>query len=104
MPGFGYHRCYLEPTAGSLKELVPGKAIYVVVASGGDTTPDGHFATPVQMAYLLEDGKLVGRLPELNIGGNFYDLLGKDYLGAVNGDLVKEDGLLCAVRMDVEQA
>ena len=53
---------------------------------------------------ILEDGKLVGRLPELNIGGNFYDLLGKDYLGAVNGDLVKEDGLLCAVRMDVEQA
>ena len=42
--------------------------------------------------------------PELNIGGNFYDLLGKDYLGAVNGDLVKEDGLLCAVRMDVERA
>lgn len=42
--------------------------------------------------------------PELNIGGNFYDLLGKDYLGALNGDLVKEDGLLCAVRMDVEQA
>lgn len=42
--------------------------------------------------------------PELNIGGNFYGLLGKDYLGAVNGDFVKEDGLLCAVRMDVEQA
>lgn len=104
VPGFGYHRCYLEPTAGSLKELVPGKAIYVVVASGGDTTPDGHFATPVQMACLLEDGKLVGRLPELNIGGDFYDMLGKDYLGAVNGDLVKEDGLLCAVRMNVEQA
>ena len=41
---------------------------------------------------------------ELNIGGNFYDLLGKDYLGAVNGDFVKEDGLLCAVWMDVEQA
>ena len=35
---------------------------------------------------ILEDGKLVGRLPELNTGGNFYD------------------GLLCAVRMDVEQA
>ena len=104
VPSFGYHRCYLEPTAGSLKELVPGKAIYVVVASGGDTTPDGHFATPVQMAYLLEDGKLVGRLPELNIGGDFYDMLGKDYLGAVNGDVVKEDGLLCAVRMDVEKA
>lgn len=104
VPSFGYHRCYLEPTAQSLKELVPGKAIYVVVASGGDTTPDGHFATPVQMAYLLEDGKLVGRLPELNIGGDFYDLLGKDYLGTVQGDLVKEDGLLCAVRMDVEQA
>ena len=104
VPGFGYHQCYLEPTAGSLKELVPGKAIYVVVASGGDTTPDGHFATPVQMAYLLEDGKLVGLLPELKTVGNYYELLSKDNLCAVKGDLVNEDVLMIAIRMDVEQA
>ena len=67
-------------------------------------TEDRSCTSIAYQGGILEDGKLVGRLPELNIGGNFYDLLGKDYLGAVNVDLVKEDGLLCAVRMDVEQA
>ena len=70
------------------------------MASGGDTTPDGHFATPVQMAYLMEDGRLVGRLPELNISGSFFDLLGSDYIGSVYGD-PHPQSMLCAATMDV---
>lgn len=100
VPGLGFHRFYVDPTAEHLRDLVPGKAVYVAMASGGDTTPDGHFATPVQMAYLMENGKLIGRLPELNIGGNFFDLLGKDYLGAVHNEPMNGD-ILCAVTMDV---
>ena len=100
LPSLGFHRFYVDPTAEHLRGLVPGKAVYVVMAEGGDTTPDGHFATPVQMAYLMEGGKLVGRLPELNIGGNFFDLLGADFLGAVHNEPMTGD-LLCAVNMDV---
>ena len=103
VPGFGFHGFYLEPTAKSLKELVSGKAIYVVLASGGDMTPDGHFATPVQMAYLMEDGRLVGRLPELNVSGDFFNLLGKDYIGAVSGEPL-DDSRMCAVMMDVARS
>lgn len=100
VPSLGFHRFYADPTAEHLRDLVPGKAVYVVLASGGDTTPDGHFATPVQMAYLIEGGKLVGRLPEVNIGGNFFDLLGPDFLGAVHNE-PRHGDLLCAVTMDV---
>lgn len=100
VPSLGFHRFYVDPTAEHLRDLVPGKAVYVVLASGGDTTPDGHFATPVQMSYLMEGGKLVGRLPELNVGGNFFDLLGNDFLGAVHNEPMTGD-LLCAVSMDV---
>lgn len=100
VPSLGFNRFYLDPTAQSLRELAPGRAVYVVMASGGDATPDGHFATPVQMAYLMEDGELVGRLPDLNISGSFYDMLGKDYLGAVLAGL-KPGYLQCAVTMDV---
>lgn len=102
VPSLGFNRFYVDPTAPDLAALVPGKAIYVVMASGGDTTPSGHFATPVQMAYLMENGKLVGRLPELNISGDFFDLLGKDYIGACAGDPLP-DCLLCAVNMDVKK-
>ena len=103
VPGIGFHRFWLDPTAKSLRELVPGKAVYVAVASGGDATPDGHFATPVQLAYLLEDGEFVGRLPSLNISGSFFDMLGKDYLGAVHGE-PQEHNILSAIVMDVEKA
>ncbi len=70
------------------------------MAGGGDMTPGGHFATPVQMSYLIEDGKLVGRLPDLNISGNFYDLLGSDYIGAAHGD-PSPASMLCATVMNV---
>lgn len=94
---------YAEPTAGSLKELAPGKAILIIVASGGDATPEGHFATPVQMAYLLEDGEFKGRLPQIDISGDFFDLLGKDYLGSVRDDPV-EGAAFSAFMMDVTKA
>ncbi len=102
VPSLGFNRFYVDPTAHDLAALVPGKAIYVVMASGGDTTPSGHFATPVQMAYLMENGKLVGRLPELNISGDFFDLLGKDYIGACAGDPLP-DCMCCAAVMDVKK-
>ena len=100
VPGIGFHRLYLEPTAKDLAGLVPGKAVFVVYAAGGDTTPDGHFASPVQMAYLMEDGKLIGRLPELSISGDFFRMLGKDYIGTVFGG-PQRDIVMSAVFMDV---
>ncbi len=100
VPGLGFGSFYVSSTAQSLSQLVPGKSIYVVMASGGDTTPDGHFATPVQMAYLMENGKIVGRLPELNISGNFFNLFGNDYIGAAC-DGPEPQSTFIAVNMDV---
>lgn len=102
VPGMGFNRFHAEPTATAPEAVVPGKAVYVVLASGGDMTPDGHFATPVQMSYLMENGKLVGRLPELNISGDFYDMLGKDFLGVVEG-YPQPGSQLYAVTMDVKK-
>lgn len=102
VPSLGFNQFYADATAPTLGTLAPGKAVYVVIASGGDMTPEGHYATPVQMAYLVENGKLVGRLPELNISGNFFELLGKDYLGTVHGT-PQLKSMLSAVTMDVNK-
>ncbi len=103
VPSIGFHGCFLAKTAETLKELVPGKAVLLMIASGGDTTPEGHFATPVQLAFLLEEGKLVGRLPEISIGGNFFDMLGKDYIGTVYDWPFKKVQLV-AVMADVNKS
>ncbi len=100
VPGIGFHELYVKPTAKTLKDLVPGKAILIFIAEGGDMTPEGHFVTPVQMAYLLEDGEIKGRLPELSIGADFFDMLGKDYIGTVC-DVPYKNAALTAVMMDV---
>ncbi len=102
VPGIGFGNVYLEPTAKTVKELVPGKAVWAVITTGGDTTPDGHFAAPVQMAYLMEDGRPVGRLPEIGISGSFFDMLGQDYIGTVR-DYPFRGCSLSAVMMDVEK-
>ena len=44
---------------------------------------------------------LKGRLPQLNISGDFFGMFGKDYLGAVHNDPV-EGEMLIAVEMDVD--
>lgn len=69
-----------------LKNLVKGKAIYVFITNGGDMTPDGTLGLPVQLAYLYDNGKLVGRLPEFGINGNIFDVLGKDFIGVARDD------------------
>ena len=81
-----------------LKNLVKGKAIYVFITSGGDMTPDGTVGLPVQLAYLYEDGKLLGRLPEFGIQSNMSDFLGKDFIGVAKDDTfeVADDSVLVA--------
>lgn len=82
----------------SLKNLVKGKAIYVFITSGGDMTPDGTVGLPVQLAYLYDNGKLVGRLPEFGIQGNLYDFLGKDFIGVARDETFEfgDDSVLVA--------
>lgn len=81
-----------ESSGKTMRQLTAGEeAIYLVMASGGDTTPDGNFATPVQTAFLWRDGKFVGKLPTLGISGNLFDLYGKNYLGLAEDSLSHTD-------------
>jgi PmbA protein len=82
VPGLSGVSLSIKPCKKNLEHLIEGKtAVYVVIMSGGDCTNEGDFASPVQMSYLMKDGKLVGRLPEFSVSGNIYDIFGKDYIG-----------------------
>ena len=66
----------------TLKELLNGElGILVSIASGGDFTQEGAFAAPVQLAFLTDGEKLIGRLPELSISGELYAMFGDDFVG-----------------------
>lgn len=82
VPSLGCPGVGLVKSDKTLAELLGGKrAILIDTMSGGDCTAEGNFASPVQLAYLLEDGQPVGRLPEFNLSGNLYTMFGEGYLG-----------------------
>lgn len=69
-------------TGETLAQLTEGRdCIFPLIASGGEWTDAGDYATPVQCAYLFRDGKLAGRLPEFNLAVKLNDLFGKDFVG-----------------------
>jgi len=66
----------------TLKELLGGrKAIYIASASGGDFTPQGEYASPIQIAYFFDGENLLGRLPQLSMSSHVNDMYGKDFIG-----------------------
>ena len=87
VPSAGSEGIKLLTSDNSLKELVRGKAIYISVTSGGDMTPAGDFGLPVLLAYVYEDGKLLGTLPEFSLSGNVFDVLGGDLIGIDKNDV-----------------
>ena len=81
VPGVTFTGLRFENTAEGY--AAAGDAIYVVYASGGDMTTTGDLGIPVQMAFFMRDGKFVGRLPELMLSGNVFDILGKDFVDVI---------------------
>lgn len=87
----------------ALKELLVGElAILAKITSGGDYTNSGDFATPIQDAYLTDGERILGRLPELSISGNLYEMFGKDFVGCSSDKPFMASNAL-VIRMDISQ-
>ena len=81
-PSFAPCSFRVAPTGQTTEELTRGHdAILIWLASGGDWTDDGNYATPVQCAYVCRDGKLVGRLPEFTLTVKLAELFGDRFVG-----------------------
>ncbi len=70
------------------KTLGDKPAVLVIVSGGGEFTADGKYGAPVQCSYLFDGKKLLGRLPEFTLQSEFFDMLGKDYIGTFATDVV----------------
>jgi len=81
-PSAGADIMKIQSQAKTIKEMLGGQsAVFISMASGGDFTSEGGFGTPAQAAFLLKDGKLTGRLPQLQLSSTVYEMYGKDFLG-----------------------
>ena len=82
VPSVSFKNWSMTPSKKTVKELLGGQpGIFILMADGGDFTPDGNYATPVQLAMLFDGEQFIGRLPDLQISGSIYSMLGDGFRG-----------------------
>lgn len=67
-----------------LRGIDRGLLVHSVVGMGQGNTLPGTFSNPIDVAYAIEGGKVTGRVKDVSIAGNVYDLLGPAHLGALS--------------------
>jgi len=103
VPSIAVTGLYTKPSDITLKELTEDEpAIYIAVSSGGDMTNDGVIGLPVMLAFLVENGKISGRVSEFNATGNIFDILGKDFVAVTKDNLfIAEKSGMIVVKADL---
>ncbi len=103
VPSIGLPGLYVKSTAKNLNELLGAeKAIYVSITSGGDITTEGVVGMPVQLAFLVENGKITARLTDFAASGNIKDMLGDDFVGVSKKDIFDaSEGEVFVTKMQV---
>jgi len=78
-----------------IKKALGGRpALLVAVSSGGDFTADGSFAAPVQVGFLFDGERIIGKVPEFTMSSHLNKMLGEDYIGTFeNKHLYLGEGL-----------
>jgi PmbA protein len=75
--------------------------VVILVAGGGDTTSTGDFSTPVQLSYLVENGEVKGRLPQLTLSANTLHYLGDDFIDVSTDRICSGMGRALFCRMNL---
>ena len=82
MPVLSSAPLYFRTDSTDIKHALGGKpAVLVLLSAGGDFTPDGSFAAPVQVSFLFDGEHILGKLPEFTMRSHLNKMLGEDYMG-----------------------
>ncbi len=82
IPENGWVKLKITPMKKTPKEILNGRlAVLPVQFTGGGFNDAGDYAVPVQMSYLTDGEKILGRLPQFTMRSNMFDMFGKDFIG-----------------------
>ncbi len=94
-PGPGFTNLFIRPGTKSEKDLLRsidyGLYVESVIGQGQGNTISGAFSNTVNLAYVVEKGEVVGRVKDISVAGNSYEVL-KDRLGDLGSELDTSSG------------
>lgn len=94
-PGPSFSNVLVRPGTRSQRDLLRsidyGLLVESVLGQGQGNTISGSFSNTVNTAYLVEKGEVVGRVKDVSIAGNVYEVL-RDRLGDLGSELDTSSG------------
>lgn len=91
-PGNGNVNLRIRRSDKTIRELLDGRLTVVPMRCGGTTYNEkGDLIMPVQMAYLCDGEKLLGRLPEFTLVSSMFAIFGEDFIGVGSDQPVFND-------------
>jgi PmbA protein len=89
-PGASFHNPMIQggdvPFKEMIKDIKEGLLIDSLLGLGQTNLLAGAFSNPVNVAFKIENGEVVGRVKDVSIAGNTYELL-KDRLGDISKEV-----------------
>lgn len=90
LPSPSFHGIAVEPGSRSLEEIISGIDRGIVaeqfIGLGQSNTITGDFSASLDLAFLVEKGKIRGRVKDCMISGNIIDLMKKDFTASSNAE------------------
>lgn len=85
------------------KEILNGleECIVVFMGQGGDFTDKGEFSTPLHLAYMMNNGEVVGRLPQLTVKTSTAEMFGSKLIEVGSDGFQKYQEPALFIEMDV---
>ncbi len=100
----GFNTVVPGPGNRTAKEILKSlsECIIIEMAAGGEFTDLGHYSTPVQNGFLVKNGKVVGKVPQITLTSSIQKMLGEDLLEVSSDSLLSaESGPAVFMSMDV---
>jgi len=110
-PQAAFSNLVLSPGTSSFEELLslaPSMLLVDDLAGAGQgNLVGGAFTHPIGLAYLVQQGEVVGRVTDMTVAGNAYELLGRisglgrdpQWIGSTSSPAIVVDGVTIAGRM-----
>jgi PmbA protein len=69
-------------------DVINGEYVILpIMAEGGDFLPNGNYSQPVQLAFVFQNGKFIGKAPQMSITGNYLDGFNQDLRAFCKNDM-----------------
>lgn len=92
---------WMPSCSRALKDI--DRAIMIFISSGGDFQDNGSISMPVQLAYLVENGKITGRLPQMQANGSIDKMFSDGYIGALKDSMFDDIHKYFALKMNIKK-